>query len=78
MTEFVKCFQYTDEAKTEKQANEFMSFLKTQVDFIGGRILPPTPMRGWFVQTFFEDHDTNDMPLPDGVLHVMCPKYLLA
>jgi hypothetical protein len=75
--QLVKCFQYTDEAKSKEQANEFISFLKSQTDFIGGRILEPTPSRGWFVQTFFEDHETNNMPLPDGVRRVLCPKALL-
>ena len=77
MTGYAKAFQYTDEFKTEQQARDALDFLATQVDYLNGHILPPNNMRGWFLQTFFEDHETNDMPLPDGVRRVLCPNRML-
>jgi len=75
---FTRTIQYVDTTKTEADAERMFAFLRTQVDYRGGRILPPVPGRpDWKVQAFFEDVDVDEKLLPDGCRRVFTPNYLL-
>lgn len=62
--------QYMEDAKHEVGAHDMFEFLRMQIDFLGGRILPPGPGKPhWRVQAFFQD--SADEPLPDGCRRVL-------
>lgn len=73
----MNAIQYIEDFKTAKEAEECFGFMKTQSDYIGGRILPPVgpgwwtmgaPLKtDWTVQTFHEaDGIGREDLLPDG------------
>jgi hypothetical protein len=68
--------QFIDTAKSDVEAAEILGFLKTQVDFVAGRILEPPGNGEWRVQAFFEDCG-HSLPLPGGCLRVIIiPSFL--
>lgn len=84
-----KALQYTDEFPTEAEALTALEFLKTQADFLGGRLLPP-PAKGWWespdapaptiwkLQAFFEPTLEPLAWLPDGFRPVLVPLSMAA
>ncbi len=72
----LRAYQLVDSFLTDRDAEESLAFLRTQVDFLGGRVLPatavhPTPR----VQAFFAA-DVGALEsewLPDGVRLVLVP-----
>ena len=77
---FERVIQYTDEVKSEAAAERSLAFCRMQVDFRGGRVLPPRwPYPDeWRVQAFFEDVDVvEEAALPDGCRRVLAPRRLL-
>jgi hypothetical protein len=72
---FTRVIQYVNTAKSESDAERMFSFLRHQVDYRGGRILPPSPGRPeWKVQAFFEDVNVDERLLPDGCRRVLAPR----
>lgn len=72
----IAAIQYVDAVESESEADEMLSFLRTQVDYLGGRILPAIgdiPLR---VQAFFDDA-SDCGPLPDGCRRVLVPEHML-
>lgn len=69
--------QYTDTAKNETEARESLSFLATQIDYRGGRVLPAIGDIPWRVQAFFEDAGETAW-LPDGCLRALTPERMLS
>lgn len=62
-----------------------LDWCASQVDYLGGRILPPDGIHAhWRVQAFFEDPEPTDDPwrwvrprwLPDGCRRVIVPPTL--
>lgn len=73
-----KAVQYVDTFRNEAEAESALAWLRTQVDYVGGRILRPSDVKpGWRVQAFFEDC-AHDLPLPEGCLRVVVPPALAA
>jgi len=73
----LRAIEYTDTTSKEPAAKEIFSWLQTQVDYLGGRILEPSPAKpGWRVQVIFQDCG-HDLPLPDGCRRVFCPSSFL-
>jgi len=72
--------QYVDSAKSEDHAKEMFDFCSQQLDFCGGRILPPVNQVGrdcWRIQVFFRDNIPEDVTLhwfPDGIRRVIVPE----
>ena len=69
----ITCIQYIEQYPSENAARDGLAFLETQVDYLGGRALPPTAVNPiWRTQTFFEDtpEAEADLPLPDGCRRV--------
>jgi hypothetical protein len=63
--------QYVETAKDETTAREMLAFLATQVDYVGGRLLPPgVKCRDWQVQAFFAAPPAAGW-LPDGCRRVI-------
>jgi hypothetical protein len=65
--------QYYDKAADENQAREMLSACALQIDYIAGRVLPPSPVidrNCWRVQALF--HDAPDLGwFPDGIRRVL-------
>lgn len=76
--DYQNTIQYTDTAPDHSAANDMLEWLATQVDYLGGRILPPRwpDLANWRVQAFFEDAP-DEGPLPDGCRRVMTPMRML-
>ena len=76
---FERVIQYTDEVRSEADAERSLAFCRMQVDFRGGRVLPPQwpHLDEWRVQAFFEDVDVEEAALPDGCRRVLTPRRLL-
>jgi hypothetical protein len=66
--------QFVENASDEAEARVMLAHLKTQVCYIGGRVLPPGPGKPWRVQSF---HDSAGVEagawLPDGCRLVILP-----
>ena len=71
----LKAIQYTDSATDKPAADAMLAHLATQVDYLGGRVLPPRCAHApWTVQAFFSY--AADPPvtwLPDGCRVVFIP-----
>lgn len=63
------------DAKDEREANDMLASCRTQVDFRGGRVLPPAQQSGkntWRLQAFFDDAPDAEW-LPAGMRRVNIP-----
>lgn len=73
----IKAIQMMETASNGDEAATILGFLKTQVDFIAGRLLAPSETKpGWRVQAFFDDVN-HDLPLCDGCRRVIVPPALI-
>lgn len=73
----MRAIQYIDQADGGNDAASMLEHLAIQVDYLGGRVLPPCGQVGkdtWRVQAFFsaEGIELGD-PLPDGCRLVFIP-----
>lgn len=65
--------QYLDTAHDEFSAVAMKEALSRQVDYIAGRVIPPSDVYPtWRVQVLFEDCG-HDLPLCDGLRRVYAP-----
>lgn len=62
--------QFVETAASEAEALTMFQWLALQVDFCGGRVLPPGGGKPWRVQAFFDDVPGVGW-FPDGVRRVM-------
>ncbi len=70
--------QFIESASDKPSADQLLTELARQVDYRGGRILPPVNQEGktsWRVQAFFQDaeHGIDSPWLPDGCRRVFVP-----
>lgn len=75
--------QYTEDMADERTAKALLETLKCQIDYRGGRTLPPASQVGktsWRVQAFFQDAPGTTGAginwLPDGCRRVYVPQTL--
>jgi hypothetical protein len=67
----IDAIQHMATARDEKEAHQILEGMKIQVDYLGGRIIPPSPQKpGWRVQTFSLTNDDFGRWLPEGSRHV--------
>jgi hypothetical protein len=77
MSEWQRAVQYMDHPRDRDEAVSMLGECRRQVDFIAGRVLPPTDTKpGWRLQCLFQDCG-HDLPLPDGMRRVIVPPSLL-
>ena len=73
----VTTIEYIEEFNNEIEAIDALSFLSIQLDYLGGRIIPPIPNRPTFkLQAFFEN-TPNEGLLPIGMNRRLTPTSLL-
>jgi predicted alpha-1,6-mannanase (GH76 family) len=71
MTDSVYAIQYTENARSETQAAEMLDGLRSQDDFLDGRVLSAVGSIPWRIQVFFEDAPVQNEYLPLGCRRVM-------
>lgn len=63
----VRTIEYADAFATAREARAALAFLRTQDDYLGGRILSPAGHRAAYrVLAYFVDAEPVACPLPDG------------
>ncbi len=73
-----KAIQYVDVGKSKREAHNMLRSLALQIDYLGGRVIKPSPSRpGWRVQAFFDVGGVKARPstvLMNGARVVLVPE----
>lgn len=75
----ITAIQLIEPARGEADAQSMLDALTLQIDYLGGRLLPPCNQHPshWHVQAFFSsDGIRQDSWLPDGCRFVFVPESL--
>lgn len=74
----MKALQYIETVSSLEGASHILETLLEQVDYLGGRILLPSPEKpNYRVQAFFKDVPEADVnTFPDGMRRVVIPECL--